>query len=156
MDTRDALFIISVAARLVNMHPSTLRKYERCGLLEPCRQGGRLRLYSPRDINRLRQIKTLVEAKGVNLAGVEMALELTHRAEYLRQLCAIHPDETPATSDSAASGSTGEGAPNRLREQTLAVVEEMLKLLGAGGMAGEPDGTNRRSRQTESAWESER
>jgi len=65
MDARDALFIISVAARLVDMHPSTLRKYERCGLLEPCRQGGRLRLYSPRDINRLRQIKTLVEDKGV-------------------------------------------------------------------------------------------
>src|SRR5438552_18077938 len=83
---QDAVFIISVAARLVEMHPSTLRKYERCGLLEPGRMSGRLRLYSPEDIARLRQIKTLVEEHGVNLAGAELALALTERCRLLLQL----------------------------------------------------------------------
>src|SRR5581483_3774423 len=86
VDTREAVFIISVAARLVELHPSTLRKYERCGLLEPCRMSGRLRLYSPEDIARLRQIKNLVEDQGVNLAGVELALDLTERCQRLREL----------------------------------------------------------------------
>ena len=56
IDEREAVFIISVAARLVEMHPSTLRKYERCGLLEPCRMSGRLRLYSPEEIDRLLEL----------------------------------------------------------------------------------------------------
>ena len=89
---RDAVFIMSVAARLVEMHPSTLRKYERCGLLEPCRISGRLRLYSEDDIARLRQIKVLVEDRGINLAGVELALELTLRAEQLRRIAVEEPD----------------------------------------------------------------
>jgi MerR family transcriptional regulator/heat shock protein HspR len=89
---QDAVFIISVAARLVEMHPSTLRKYERCGLLEPCRMSGRLRLYSEEDISRLRQIKSLVEDRGINLAGVELALELTERAEQLRRVSDEEPD----------------------------------------------------------------
>jgi MerR family transcriptional regulator, heat shock protein HspR len=89
---QDAVFIISVAARLVEMHPSTLRKYERCGLLEPCRMSGRLRLYSEEDISRLRQIKSLVEDRGINLAGVELALELTDRAEKLRRISEEEPD----------------------------------------------------------------
>src|SRR6476660_3480274 len=67
---QDAVFIISVAARLVEMQPSTLRKYERCGLLEPGRLSGRLRLYSEDDIARLRQLKGLVDERGINLAGV--------------------------------------------------------------------------------------
>src|SRR6266516_1368332 len=73
----DALYVISVAARLVEMHPTTLRKYERVGFLEPSRTPGRTRLYSSQDINRLRQIKHLVEEREMNLAGVQMALDLT-------------------------------------------------------------------------------
>ena len=73
----DALYVISVAARLVEMHPTTLRKYERVGFLEPSRTPGRTRLYSLADINRLRQIKRLVEEREMNLAGVQMALDLT-------------------------------------------------------------------------------
>ena len=73
----DALYVISVAARLVEMHPTTLRKYERVGFLEPTRTPGRTRLYSLEDINRLRQIKRLVEEREMNLAGVQMALDLT-------------------------------------------------------------------------------
>jgi MerR family transcriptional regulator/heat shock protein HspR len=73
----DALYVISVAARLVEMHPTTLRKYERVGFLEPTRTPGRTRLYSLDDIHRLRQIKRLVEEREMNLAGVQMALDLT-------------------------------------------------------------------------------
>src|SRR6185437_10870880 len=73
----DALYVISVAARLVEMHPTTLRKYERVGFLEPSRTPGRTRLYSLEDIRRLRQIKHLVEEREMNLAGVQMALDLT-------------------------------------------------------------------------------
>jgi MerR family transcriptional regulator/heat shock protein HspR len=73
----DALYVISVAARLVELHPTTLRKYERAGFLEPSRTPGRTRLYSHDDIRRLRQIKYLVDEREMNLAGVQMALDLT-------------------------------------------------------------------------------
>jgi MerR family transcriptional regulator/heat shock protein HspR len=78
----DAVFVISVASRLVDMHPATLRKYERVGFIEPSRSAGNVRLYSGRDIERLRQIKYLVDERGMNLAGVELALKLT---EHLRR-----------------------------------------------------------------------
>src|SRR6267143_172269 len=79
----DALYVIRVAARLVEMHPTTLRKYERVAFLEPSRTPGRTRLYSLEDIRRLRQIKHLVEEREMNLAGVQMALDLT---EVLNEL----------------------------------------------------------------------
>jgi MerR family transcriptional regulator/heat shock protein HspR len=77
VDVTAALYVISVAARLVELHPTTLRKYERVGFLEPSRTPGRTRLYSHADIRRLRQIKRLVEEREINLAGVQMALDLT-------------------------------------------------------------------------------
>jgi MerR family transcriptional regulator, heat shock protein HspR len=80
----EPLFVISVAARLVEMHPQTLRKYEREGLIAPSRTQGNLRLYSDRDIEQLRQVKYLVEDRGLNLAGVQLALELTTRLRKLR------------------------------------------------------------------------
>src|SRR5438874_9582230 len=73
----DALYVICVAARLVELHPTTLRKYERVGFLEPSRTPGRTRLYSHEDIRRLRQIKHLVDDREMNLSGVQMALDLT-------------------------------------------------------------------------------
>lgn len=79
-----AVYIISVAARLVEMDASTLRKYERLGFLKPSRTGGNLRLYSADDIMRLRQIKYLVDDRGLNLGGVELALELTERLRRLQ------------------------------------------------------------------------
>jgi|SRR5579859_2206004 len=82
----DALYVISVAARLVELHPTTLRKYERVGFLEPSRTPGRTRLYSHEDIRRLRQIKHLVEDREMNLAGVQMALDLT---ELLSEIVAV-------------------------------------------------------------------
>ena len=77
IDITAALYVISVAARLVELHPTTLRKYERVGFLEPSRTPGRTRLYSHADIRRLRQIKHLVDEREINLAGVQMALDLT-------------------------------------------------------------------------------
>ncbi len=74
-----ACFVISVAARLLEVHPQTLRYYERAGLLRPSRSKGNIRLYSPADIERARQIKRLIDDLGVNLAGVEVILRLTHR-----------------------------------------------------------------------------
>ena len=83
MSAGEALFIISVAARMVGMHAQTLRKYERAGFVEPSRTDGRLRLYSREDLRRLRQIKRLVDLRGVNLSGVELALDLTDQLQRL-------------------------------------------------------------------------
>ncbi len=76
MQETDGLYIISVAARLLEMHPQTLRKYERVGFITPSRTLGMLRLYSAEDIEKLRIIKHLVEDRGLNLAGVELVLEI--------------------------------------------------------------------------------
>ena len=85
MYDREPLYVISVAARLLNMHAQTLRKYEREEFIKPSRTQGRLRLYSAEDIERLRQIKHLVEYVGLNLAGVQLALEMSQRLDVLRQ-----------------------------------------------------------------------
>jgi MerR family transcriptional regulator, heat shock protein HspR len=90
--TSDALYVISVAARLVEMHPTTLRKYERVGFLEPSRTPGRTRLYSHADIRRLRQIKHLVEEREMNLAGVQMALDLTELLSEISNAIDQTPD----------------------------------------------------------------
>ena len=72
-------YVISVAARVVGMHAQTLRYYERAGIIEPSRSRGRIRLYSPADIARLRQIQRLIAELGVNLAGAEIILRLNDR-----------------------------------------------------------------------------
>jgi len=87
VDNGEPCFIISIAARLVDMHPQTLRYYERVGLIEPSRSRGKIRLYSQRDIERLQLIHRLVNDLGVNLAGVEVIMNLTERlAEAERRL----------------------------------------------------------------------
>ena len=75
----EGLYIISVAARILRMHPQTLRKYERVGLVRPSRTVGMLRLYSEQDIAKLRMIKHLVDEMRLNLAGVEMAMAVFDR-----------------------------------------------------------------------------
>lgn len=92
----EPLFVISVAARLVQMHPQTLRKYEREGLIAPSRTQGNLRLYSDQDIERLRQVKYLVEDLGLNLAGVQIVLNITRR---IRELRAFTTDQTARFAD---------------------------------------------------------
>ena len=83
-DRVQGVYIISVAARVLQMHPQTLRKYERIGLVSPSRTHGMLRLYSEEDIARLRLIKHLVDELGLNLAGVELALKLFNRLITMR------------------------------------------------------------------------
>lgn len=81
----DAAFVISVAARLIGVHEQTLRYYERAGLVAPARSRGRIRLYSLQDLERVREIRRLVEDLGVNLAGVEVILRLTEQIRALQE-----------------------------------------------------------------------
>ncbi|MEN6480125.1 MAG: helix-turn-helix transcriptional regulator [Anaerolineales bacterium] len=81
----EPIYVISVAARLVCMHPQTLRYYDRIGLMKPSRTVGRTRLYSRSDIERLRKINRLTDDLGVNLAGVEVILNMSERIEELQQ-----------------------------------------------------------------------
>ncbi len=83
-------YVISVAARLLEVHPQTLRYYERAGLLRPSRSKGNIRLYSQEDIDQARQIKRLIDDLGVNLAGVEVILRLTERIRRLEEELAEH------------------------------------------------------------------
>jgi len=79
----EPLYIISVVSRVLKMHPQTLRKYERAGLIRPSRSAGSHRFYSPADVARLRRIQYLVEERGLNVAGVEMALGMTDHLDAL-------------------------------------------------------------------------
>jgi len=78
-----ALYMISVAADLVGMHPQTLRIYEAKGLVRPKRTAGNTRLYSERDLERLRLIQRLTTELGLNLAGVELMLRLEDEIKRL-------------------------------------------------------------------------
>ena len=80
-------YVISVAAKMVGIHAQTLRYYEKEGLIEPSRSQGRVRFYSRRDIDKLRQIRTLVNDLGVNLAGADIIIRLNERiAEMEKQI----------------------------------------------------------------------
>jgi MerR family transcriptional regulator/heat shock protein HspR len=100
MRDSEPLYVISVASRLLSLHPQTLRKYEREGFVEPSRTPGNLRLYSAEDIDRLRQVKALVEEQGVNLAGVQMALQMTREIRKLQaELRATNRDDFASIAD---------------------------------------------------------
>jgi MerR family transcriptional regulator/heat shock protein HspR len=72
-------YVISVAARMVGIETHTLRYYERIGLLQPYRSKGKIRYYSEADIERLRQIKTLMSDLGINLAGIEVVIRMAEK-----------------------------------------------------------------------------
>ena len=82
----EEIIFISVAARTLGMHPQTLRKYERIGLVRPSRTVGSMRVYTPEEIDRLRLIKRLVDDLGVNLAGVQQLLSIAEVVERMRPL----------------------------------------------------------------------
>ncbi|WP_034383054.1 heat shock protein transcriptional repressor HspR, fused homodimer type [Deinococcus sp. YIM 77859] len=85
VDPKDRpVYVISIAAELVDMHPQTLRLYERKQLIRPGRSSGKTRLYSERDIEHLREIRRLTQELGVNLAGVEEIMRLRHKLEAAR------------------------------------------------------------------------
>jgi MerR family transcriptional regulator/heat shock protein HspR len=92
----DELIFISTAARMLGMHPQTLRKYERLGLVRPARTIGSMRLYSRDEIERLRFIKRLVDDMGVNLAGVQQLLEI---AEVMRRIQPLMREDALARND---------------------------------------------------------
>jgi MerR family transcriptional regulator/heat shock protein HspR len=82
-DEEQGVFMISVAAELAEMHPQTLRMYEQRGLIAPKRSPKNTRLYSQRDVERLRRIQQMT-AEGLNLAGVETVLALEAQVQKLR------------------------------------------------------------------------
>jgi MerR family transcriptional regulator/heat shock protein HspR len=84
LDETRGVFMISVAAELAEMHPQTLRMYEARGLIAPKRSPKNTRLYSQRDVERLRRIQRMTTEEGLNLAGVETVLELERTVERMR------------------------------------------------------------------------
>ena len=84
MDADEPVYVISIAARIVGVHQQTLRMYERQGLVQPKRSANR-RLYSQRDIERVRQIQRLIADLGVNLAGAEVILRMNERMQQMEQ-----------------------------------------------------------------------
>ena len=94
MEPDQDLFFISSAARMLGMHPQTLRKYERLGLIQPTRTIGSMRLYSRDELERLKLIKRLVDDAGINLAGVQRLLSIAAVIERLRPL--MRDDAVPS------------------------------------------------------------
>jgi MerR family transcriptional regulator/heat shock protein HspR len=109
----DELIFISTAARLLGMHPQTLRKYERLGLVRPTRTLGSMRLYSREEIERLRFIKRLVDDLGINLAGVQQLLEI---AEVMRRIQPLVDGDRLARNDG--------------RRRLLREIDKLNQLLG--------------------------
>jgi MerR family transcriptional regulator/heat shock protein HspR len=106
-------FFISSAARLLGMHPQTLRKYERLGLVQPTRTIGSMRLYSREELERLKLIKRLVGDGGINLAGVQRLLSI---AEIVQRIRPIMRDESLSARDTR----------RRLSQE----LEELSRMLG--------------------------
>ena len=92
----EGVYIISVAARILDMHPQTLRKYERLGLINPGRTIGMLRLYSIEDIRKVRLIRYLSDELGLNLAGVQFALAAFDNMSAIKQRIGSRLEGIPA------------------------------------------------------------
>src|SRR5215470_11104849 len=107
------LYFISVAARMLGMHPQTLRKYERLGLVQPTRTIGSMRVYSRDELERLKLIKRLVDDGGINLAGVQRLLSI---AEVVQRLRPLMREEPLSTRD--------------LRRRVAQELEELSRMLG--------------------------
>ena len=107
------LVLISMAADMLGMHPQTLRKYERLGLIQPSRTIGSMRLYSRDELERLRLIKHLVDELGINLAGVQRLLSI---AEVMQRI-------QPLMDENALS--TGAG-----RRQLLSEIRRLNEMVG--------------------------
>jgi MerR family transcriptional regulator/heat shock protein HspR len=107
------LYFISMAARALGMHPQTLRKYERLGLVRPTRTIGSMRVYSRAELERLRLIKHLVDELGVNLAGVQRLLSVAEAVERIRPLI------REGTLD-----------PNDVRRRLAREIDELSRVLG--------------------------
>ncbi len=85
MARRQKLFMISVVSEMLDIHPQTLRLYEREGFIKPKRSGGNTRLYSEEDVEKLEMILRLTRELGVNLAGVEVILSMREKMEQMQK-----------------------------------------------------------------------
>ena len=86
MDTsayNEPVYLISAVAQILDIHPQTLRQYEREGLIKPSRSNGKIRLYSQKNIDEIKYILTLTREFGINLAGVDLILQLNQKIKYL-------------------------------------------------------------------------
>jgi MerR family transcriptional regulator/heat shock protein HspR len=115
MAVEQDLYFISVAARILGMHPQTLRKYERLGLVRPSRTIGSMRLYSRGELDRLKIIKRLVDDAGINLAGVQRLLSIADVVQRIR----------PLMRDDALS-------PRDARRRLTQELDELHRMLGFG------------------------
>jgi len=107
------LVFISMAAEMLGMHPQTLRKYERLGLVQPTRTIGSMRLYSRDELERLKLIKRLVDDAGINLAGVQRLLSI---AEVVQRLRPLMREESLSTRDA--------------RRRLVQEIDELDRMLG--------------------------
>jgi MerR family transcriptional regulator/heat shock protein HspR len=85
MRKRKGFYTIGMVARMYNIHPQTLRLYEREGLIKPQRTAGNNRVYTDEDLERLEFILTLTRELGVNLAGVEIILRMKEQMEEMQK-----------------------------------------------------------------------
>jgi len=81
----EPVYLISAVAEILNIHPQTLRQYEREGLIKPSRTNGKIRLFSQKDIDHIKYVLTLTRELGVNLAGVDIILQLNKKIELLEK-----------------------------------------------------------------------
>lgn len=81
----EPVYMISIVAKILDIHPQTLRQYERENLIAPSRSDGRIRLYSQRDIEKIKMILRLTREVGVNLAGVDVVMRLKDKMETMEQ-----------------------------------------------------------------------
>ena len=81
----EPVYLISVVASVLDIHPQTLRQYEKEGLISPSRTQGRMRLYSQRDTDKIKLILRLTRTMGINLAGVDVILKLKYQMEAMRE-----------------------------------------------------------------------
>jgi len=79
----EPVYLISIVSSMLNIHPQTLRQYERDGLIKPSRTQGRMRLYSQRDIDKMKMILRLTRDLGVNIAGIDVILRLKEQMEEM-------------------------------------------------------------------------
>ena len=80
----EPVYLISAVAEILSIHPQTLRQYEREGLIKPSRTNGKIRLYSQKDIDNIKTVLTLTRDMGINLAGVDLILQLNAKIEKLQ------------------------------------------------------------------------